>query len=356
MNKSNLQIYENISVLVTGHTGFKGAWLVAWLNKLNAKVSGFALPPEPVDINLFDEASIAEISETVFGDVREFEAVLKTLKEKQPTIIFHLAAQSLVLRSYTDPLGTYATNVMGTAHILEAARRVPSVRAVVIVTSDKCYENMGAQKLFSEDDPMGGYDPYSSSKGCAELLTSAYRRSYFSDGALIASARAGNVIGGGDWSEDRLIPDIVKAIDADQPIMLRNPGSTRPWQHVLEPLRGYLVLGSRLLEGDKNCAGGWNFGPIQDDAISVGNLAEKIISIWGKGHIQICQQADTLVEAINLDLDTSKARRKLGFEPVISIDHAIQLTVDWYRQFRVKSKSAHRLISDQIDVATSLIG
>ena len=328
-----LAAFRDTKVLITGHTGFKGAWLAMWLKQLGARVSGFALAPEDGEKSLFSLASVEHGLSSVIADLREQQAVHAAFKESNPDIVFHLAAQSLVRRSYEQPVETYATNVMGTVHVLEAARASSNLKGIVVVTSDKCYQNLEQQKGYQEDDPMGGADPYSSSKGCAELVVEAYRRSFFSDAdnALIASARAGNVIGGGDWCQDRLVPDIARAIASNSPVIIRNPDAIRPWQHVLEPLRGYLMLGERLLKGQREFAEGWNFGPNESDAIPVGDLAEKIGSVWGKGTITRQSNAQAPHEAGILTLDVEKARSRLGYHPILYIDAAIALTVDWYR-------------------------
>src|SRR2546430_5089898 len=268
MANSLASFYRGKKVLVTGHTGFKGGWLTAWLKILGAHVIGFALPPGTRP-NLFDAATIDRDMVSLFGDVRNFEELSGTFAERSPEIVIHSAAQPLVRRSYREPVETYATNVMGTVHVLEAARHTASVRALVVVTSDKCYDNREWFWGYREADAMGGHDPYSSSKGAAELVTAGYRKSFFSQNgsAGVGSARAGNVIGGGDWSEDRLVPDIVRAIYSGEPVVIRRPQSVRPWQHVLEPVRGYLVLAKRLFEGGRACADGWNFGPRDEDAI-----------------------------------------------------------------------------------------
>ncbi|HJN25820.1 MAG TPA: CDP-glucose 4,6-dehydratase [Rhodospirillales bacterium] len=343
--------YRDAKVLITGHTGFKGAWLALLLRQLGATVYGFALPPEDGEASLFHFAAVEKGMVSIIGDLRDRQAVAGALKNGNPDIVFHLAAQSLVRRSYEQPLETYATNVMGTAHVLEEARKSPSLKAVVVITSDKCYRNLEHHKGYREDDPMGGVDPYSSSKGCAELVIDAYRRSFFSaDGSsLIASARAGNVIGGGDWCQDRLVPDIARAIASETPVILRNPDATRPWQHVFEPLRGYLMLGLRLINAENEFAEGWNFGPDKCDAISVGDLAEKIVSYWGKGEIRRQPDADAPHEAGILTLDIEKVRSRLGYNPTLGIDAAIGLSVDWYRAHMANPSGAALLCQNQID-------
>lgn len=345
-----MTFYKDKTVLLTGHTGFKGAWLVSWLKALGAKVIGFSLPPEAGTQNLFEAAHVERDMISVFGDLRDYNSLVDVFKAHSPEIVFHLAAQSLVRRSYHEPIATYATNVMGTVHVLEAARQTPSVRSVVIITSDKCYENREWIWGYRENDPMGGHDPYSSSKGCAEIVTNAYRSSFFNKDrrVAIASARAGNVIGGGDWAEDRLIPDVIRAIAADEPIVLRNPNAIRPWQHVFEPLRGYLMLGERLYQQGDAFAEGWNFGPSDEDAIPVNRLVKGIIQHWGLDELMVEELNDGLHEAQYLKLDCSKARMKLGWRPLIANDEALQLTVEWYKAYHDDPSSASQLTAQQI--------
>ncbi|MFN6935041.1 MAG: CDP-glucose 4,6-dehydratase, partial [Tsuneonella sp.] len=302
-------------VFLTGHTGFKGSWMSLWLQQMGARLTGFALPA-PTDPALFAVARVADGMTSIIGDIRDADALKSALLAADPEIVIHMAAQPLVRASYQDPVGTYATNVMGTVHLLEAVRAAPSVRAVCVVTTDKCYENREWVWGYREDEPMGGYDPYSNSKGCAELVTSAYRRSFFADaGPAIASGRAGNVIGGGDWAADRLVPDILRAIVAGEPVMIRNPLATRPWQHVLEPLSGYLVLCQALWTRGDAVAGGWNFGPRDDDARPVQWIVERMCALWGEG---ASWERDGTVqphEANYLKLDISKAHSGLGWQP-----------------------------------------
>ena len=322
-------------VLVTGHTGFKGGWLCLWLQRLGAEVIGYALEP-PTQPNLFESARVGEGMRSILGDVRDFDALWTTVREYRPEIIFHMAAQPLVMPAYRQPLETYAINVLGTVHLLEAVRRTAGVRAVVIVTSDKCYENREWSKGYREDEPMGGYDPYSSSKGCAELVTSAYRRSFFAptsnqSGVALASARAGNVIGGGDWAEDRLIPDVIRSFRAGQPVTLRCPDAVRPWQHVLEPLSGYLTLAERLWKDGPAFAEGWNFGPHDDDAWPVRRLVEQLTILWGDGARWHRDDTPHPHEARYLKLNCAKAATKLGWWSRWSLDRALTETVAWYR-------------------------
>ncbi len=342
--------YRGKKVLVTGHTGFKGGWLSSWLKSLGADVIGLALPPDTKP-NLFDSICLGCGMVSVLGDIRDASVVSSIFRQHSPEIVFHNAAQPLVRRSYREPVETYATNVMGTAHVLEAIRNTPSVRAVVVVTSDKAYENREWFWGYREEDALGGHDPYSSSKACAELVTAAYRQSFFNpeNGARVATARAGNVIGGGDWSEDRLVPDIVRGIIANQPIVIRRPDSVRPWQHVLEPVRGYLMLAQHLWE-NRDFAEAWNFGPRDEDAISVGDLAKHTIAKWGKGELQIQPKKNAPHEAQFLRLNTNKARTRLGWQPILNIDQALSWTVDWYRKFYDDANSASSILAEQIEL------
>jgi CDP-glucose 4,6-dehydratase len=350
MPTSFADFYRGKKVLVTGHTGFKGGWLAAWLKSLGADVIGFALPPDTTP-NLFDSICLGRDMVSILGDIREPSVLSSVFQQQSPDIVFHNAAQPLVRRSYREPVETYATNVMGTVHLLEAVRNTPSVRSVVVVTSDKCYENREWFWGYREEDSLGGHDPYSSSKACAELVTAAYRESFFGkDGSPgVATARAGNVIGGGDWSEDRIVPDIVRGITTSQSVIIRRPDSVRPWQHVLEPLRGYLMLAQHLWES-RNYAEPWNFGPRDEDAITVGDLAKHVISKWGKGELKIQPDPHAPHEAQFLRLNTSKARTRLGWKPVLDIDRALSWTVDWYRKFYEDPTSASALTAEQIDL------
>ncbi len=319
-------------VLVTGHTGFKGAWLSLWLHRLGAEVTGFALPP-PTDPSLFDAARIGELLRHVEGDVRDPQALAAVVAEARPDVVFHLAAQPLVRYSYEQPVETYATNVMGTVHLLEAVRQVPEVQAVVCVTSDKCYENREWVWPYRESDPMGGHDPYSSSKGCAELAVAAWRNSYFRDaGPALASVRAGNVIGGGDWASDRLVPDLVRAFEAGAAPLIRSLDAVRPWQHVLEALGGYLLLAERLAAGDRTLAEAWNFGPADEDARPVGWIVERMRAAWGGNATE--PRPDTGLrphEAGLLRLDTAKARSALGWRPSLPLEQALDWIVAWHK-------------------------
>jgi CDP-glucose 4,6-dehydratase len=328
--------WNETKVFVTGHTGFKGSWLCLLLEELGARVSGFALPP-PTEPSLFDAAKIGSSVDSVIGDVRGYDAVVSAIKAAAPDLVFHLAAQPLVRYSYENPVETYATNVMGTVHVLEAVRTLGTVKAVVAVTSDKCYENREWIYPYRETDPMGGHDPYSSSKGCAELVAAAYRASYFppsrlsEHGTALASVRAGNVIGGGDWALDRLIPDLVRAFEAGEAPVIRSPGSVRPWQHVLEALVGYVAIAEHLLAGEAHFADAWNFGPADEDAKPVAWIVNRIAKAWGVESGWRDWQGDAPHEADLLKLDCSKARAELGWRPTLTLDQAIDSIVAWHK-------------------------
>ncbi len=330
MNKG---FWQAKRVLLTGHTGFKGSWLALWLQAAGAQVHGLALAPATRP-NLFSLAGVGDGMHSVEGDIRDFPTVKKVVEDVRPEIIVHMAAQPLVRYSYAHPLETYATNVMGTAHVLEAARLSDSTRVVVNVTTDKCYENREWVWGYREDEAMGGFDPYSSSKGCAELVTSAYRQSFLADaGIALASARAGNVIGGGDWAEDRLVPDILRAFEASRPVTIRNPGSIRPWQHVLEPLSGYMLLAEKLWGDPKRFAGAWNFGPRDDDARPVSWIVDRLASRWGNGASWGLDPQPQPHEATYLKLDISKARSALGWVPRWSLEAALDRIVEWHQAY-----------------------
>ncbi len=319
-------------VLVTGHSGFKGVWLTLWLQRLGARVSGFAGPP-PSDPSLHALARAGEDVESFEGDVRDAQALERAVAAAAPEVIVHMAAQALVRRSFEDPRETYEINTMGTVNLLDAVRRRgESVRAVVVVTSDKCYENREWEWGYREDEPLGGFDPYSSSKGCAELVTSAFRSSFFADpdGPRVASARAGNVIGGGDWGADRLVPDLMRAALAGEQLRVRNPNSIRPWQHVLNPLSGYLLLAQALCE-DADCATAWNFGPSEHDARPVGWLVERLAEQWPGGLSWSLDDGPHPHEARYLKLDSSRARLRLGWRPPVELADALASIVAWYR-------------------------
>lgn len=327
-------------VFLTGHTGFKGSWMSLWLQSLGASVSGLALAP-PTQTNLWEIARVAtEMTASVHGDVQDADALALAMDAARPEIVMHMAAQSLVRASYQEPVRTYGTNVMGTVNLLEAVRQTPGVRAVLIITTDKCYENLEVQRGYRETDPMGGRDPYSNSKGCAELVTAAYRASFFNPpqndqhGVSVASVRAGNVIGGGDWAADRLVPDLLSAFDRGAPVQIRHPHALRPWQHVLEPLRGYLMLAERLvLEGAK-FAEGWNFGPEEDDAKPVEWIVQQMANRWGKGAVWKKDEREYPHEATLLRLDISKARHRLNWHPALRISDALDLTLAWNKAWR----------------------
>jgi CDP-glucose 4,6-dehydratase len=326
-------------VLVTGHTGFKGAWLSLWLQELGAEVVGLSLADPPTSPSLYELARVGDgMADSVVCDIRDAEGVERAFESVRPEVVMHLAAQPLVRRSFEIPRGTFETNVMGTVNVLEAVRGHDEVRAVVIVTSDKCYENHGLERGYREDDPMGGHDPYSSSKGAAELIVSSYRRSFFSDpdGTRIASARAGNVIGGGDWGKDRLVPDMVRAAIAGETLRLRNPRAVRPWQHVINPLSGYLTLVQALYESFEY-NGGWNFGPVQGEARTVEWVVERISSLWPGGVSWVIDGADQSREAHYLELDSSQAGERLGWQASLGLHAAIEATVAWHRLLVDKS-------------------
>ncbi len=333
---SSPSFWRGKRVFMTGHTGFKGAWLALWLTDLGAEVTGYSLPP-PTDPSLFDMAGLRSRLRHIEGDVRDEAALTHAVGEAPPEIVFHMAAQSLVRVSYEEPAATYATNVMGTVNLLEAVRRCEGVRAVVCVTSDKCYENRETPRPYREDDAMGGYDPYSSSKGCAELVASAYRRSFFggqsdsAGGTAIATARAGNVIGGGDWAKDRLIPDLLNGFAAGVRPRVRFPSAVRPWQHVLEPLAGYLRLAEALWAGDRGAAEGWNFGPDDADSRPVRWIADRLAVLWGEGAAWETTGEPQPHEAHFLRLDCAKARQQLGWRPAWGLDEALRQTVAWRR-------------------------
>lgn len=333
-------------VLVLGHTGFKGSWLSLWLRELGASVLGLSLGI-PTNPSLFALAGIEGSVPTRYGDIRDLRAVSEAMAACAPEIVFHLAAQPLVRLSYRQPVETYATNVMGTVHILEAIRSVQSVRSVIVVTSDKCYENRERPEPYREDAPMGGFDPYSSSKGCAELVTSAYRRSFLADRKIgIASVRAGNVIGGGDWAEDRLLPDCIRALGAGKKIDIRNPRAVRPWQHVLEPLCGYLILAERLYADIGHFAEAWNFGPDESDAREVSWIVSRVVGLWGAGAWESVSK-DALHEAHYLKVDSAKAHAVLGWKPRLDLTQCIDWTVEWYRRQR-DGEGAASLTNEQI--------
>jgi CDP-glucose 4,6-dehydratase len=337
----NAVFWRGKKVFLTGHTGFKGSWLSLWLQQMGAQVTGYALQP-PTNPSLFEVADVARDMTSIIGDIRDAEALSRAMCKAAPDIVIHMAAQPLVRYSYANPVETYATNVMGTVHVLEAVRQSPSVRAVVNVTSDKCYENKEWVWGYRENEPMGGFDPYSNSKGCAELVASAYRNSYFNPAKYVdhrvalASVRAGNVIGGGDWAADRLIPDILRSISAGQPVVIRSPHAIRPWQHVLEPLSGYLLLAQKLYEKGAVYAEGWNFGPNDEDAKPVQWIAEHLTRLWGEGASWALDSGNHPHEAHYLKLDCSKAKMRLDWQPRWHLDHALEMIVSWQRTWLAK--------------------
>jgi CDP-glucose 4,6-dehydratase len=342
-------------VLLTGHTGFKGSWLSAWLAARGAKVFGYALAPEAR--SLFADAGIAKRIDSTIGDIRDRQGLEAVFAKAQPEVVLHLAAQAIVRASFDDPVGTFETNVMGTIHVLEAARRAPCVRAVVNVTSDKCYENREQVWPYRETDAMGGSDPYSASKGCAELVTASWRKSFFTGRGslsarpdlLLASGRAGNVIGGGDWAEDRLIPDCIRAIERGDEVAIRSPHAVRPWQHVLEPLSGYLRLAERLSVEGEGLAEGWNFGPHDDcPPKSVSWVVERLVTRWGPAARWRIDGADHPKEAKLLRVDATKAALKLDWTPRLDTAGAVDWTVDWYKRF-LAGESAAALVDEQLE-------
>lgn len=334
----NATFWAGKHVFVTGHTGFKGSWLSLWLQQFGAHVTGYALAP-PTNPSLFEVARVAQGMTSVISDIRDGPALTQTMRKAAPDIVIHMAAQPLVRRSYVDPVENYSTNIMGTVHLLEAVRQTPSVRAVVNVTSDKCYENKEWVWGYRENEPMGGFDPYSSSKGCAELITAAYRNSFFNTNkhsehqVALATARAGNVIGGGDWAEDRLIPDILSAIQRGQNVNIRNPHATRPWQHVLEPLSGYLALSEKLYTEGSVFAEAFNFGPAEEDAKPVEWIVERLTQQWGDGANWMLDQADHPHEANYLKLDCSKAKMRLGWRPRWTLEAALEKIILWHKAY-----------------------
>lgn len=358
-------IYANERVLVTGHSGFKGGWLVGWLKKLGAKVAGASLPPDQGDDNLFERAKISDrCSENHFIDIRNEDQVNKLISVFRPTIIFHLAAQPLVKRSYAEPLLTFSTNILGAANVLESARKCASVKAVVFVTSDKVYKNKEWLWSYRENDELGGLDPYSASKGAAEIVAKSFMDvlpGVTAEGYLLATARGGNVIGGGDWSENRIIPDIVRALRANNPIVLRYPKAIRPWQHVLELCAGYLTLGVHLLKGNKDQSkppsyfkGSFNFGPERFNEVAVIRLVEEALAVCGKqGHPVRIEKTD-LHESTYLRLDSTKSREHLSWKPALSFDQTVSWTMRWYNNYIENPSSAPSLLDAQINDYTSI--
>jgi len=351
----NAEFWCGKRVLLTGHTGFKGSWLSLWLQSMGAQVVGYALAP-PTEPSLFEVAGVGAGMTSVIGDILDLEHLRSVFAEHKPEIVIHMAAQPLVRYSYAEPVETYSTNVMGTVNLLEAVRGTPGVKAVVNVTTDKCYENREWAWGYRENEAMGGYDPYSSSKGCAELVTAAYRNSFFNSATFnvkhsiaIASARAGNVIGGGDWAEDRLIPDIMRAITQGRSVTIRNPHAIRPWQHVLEPLSGYLKLAQKLYEEGAAYAEGWNFGPNDEDAKPVQWIVEQLTQSWGEGASWLLDGGEHPHEAHYLKLDCSKAKSRLDWHPRWHLDEALKRIVDWQKQY-LYGRDMRAVTIEQIDL------
>jgi CDP-glucose 4,6-dehydratase len=325
------EFWRGRTVLVTGVTGFKGSWLALLLAQMGAKVAGYSLPP-PTRPSLFERARLGDDVDWTDGDVRSVGGVVEAVRRVRPEVVFHLAAQPIVRLSYEQPVQTFDTNVMGTVHLLEAVRRSPATRVVVVVTSDKCYEDTGSSAGYREDDRLGGYDPYATSKACAELVTSAYRRSFFALGApAVVTARAGNVIGGGDWARDRLVPDVVTALAANQPAVIRNPLCIRPWQHVLDPLAGYLLVAERAWEAGGAIDPAWNFGPNPESEQPVSRVAAEICRFWGDNARWQHDPSEQPHETLRLTLDSGKARKQLGWKPRLPYEQAVEWTTRWYR-------------------------
>ncbi len=348
-----MSFWNDKKVFLTGHTGFKGSWLSLWLQSLGANVTGYALTP-PTSPNLFTVAKVESGMRSVIGDIRNLDYLRKIMKETNPDILIHMAAQPLVRYSYINPVETYNTNVMGTVHLLEAARENKNIKAILNVTSDKCYDNKEVDRGYKEDEAMGGFDPYSNSKGCAELVTSAYRNSFFNvkkhheHGVALATARAGNVIGGGDWAEDRLIPDFMRAIVSKQKLSIRNPYAIRPWQHVLEPLKGYLMLCQKLYEKGSKFSESFNFGPHENDAKNVEWILGRLVQFWGEDvAFEIAVNTSQLHEAHFLKLDTTKARTQLAWEPLWNIEEALQRICAWHRAY-LEGKDMHSYSLNEI--------
>ncbi len=352
MTPDFLEIFRGKRVLVTGHTGFKGSWLTLWLEKLGAEVAGYSLAP-PTDPAMFDLCGVAEAIDHRIGDIRDAEHMTAFVREVRPDVVFHLAAQPIVRQSYDDPIETVTTNIVGTANVLEAVRALGAPCAVVVVTSDKCYENRDWIWGYREDDPMGGHDPYSMSKGATELVVSSWRRSYFGKdgGVKLASARAGNVLGGGDWAKDRIVPDCIRAFSRGEKVELRNPGATRPWQHVLEPLGGYLLLAARLLsdDADRYCSG-WNFGPQPDDVQPVGTIVRLMATAWGENAASTLSNGPHPKEAALLSLNCDKAMGLLHWKPCWHLNDLVQHSVEWYRQWLQAPAGLRQMTLDQISI------
>jgi len=347
--------FRNRKVLITGHTGFKGSWLTFWLNRLGAEITGVALEPH-TSLDAFYAMNIALLCNDLRHDINDFKGLFKIFTQVQPEIVFHLAAQPLVIESYKNPLYTLNTNIIGTTNILEACRLTPSVKVIVVVTSDKCYENRESPLGYRENNRIGGNDPYSASKACAEIVVHSYRESFFKDKSSksLASVRAGNVIGGGDWAKNRIVPDCIRSLKENRRILLRNPDAARPWQHVLEPLGGYLLLALKMLKKPENYNEPWNFGPGYDGIKSVEELTIEIIRFWGMGSYQSANHKGKIQETGMLKLDISKARQKLKWNPVLSFEESVKLSVDWYKS-QITNENMVKLSLDQIDYYESVM-
>ena len=350
----NRRFWSGKRAFITGHTGFKGGWLSAWLLDLGATVAGYALAPASPRA-LFVDAALGREMESTLGDVRDRGALLDAMREARPDIIFHLAAQPLVRESYERPLETFSTNVLGTVNVLDCARALPSVRAAIIVTSDKCYDLGHADRRHAEGDPLGGNDPYSASKACAEIVAASFRESYSTSGVAIATARAGNVVGGGDWAKDRLIPDLLRAFDQGTPATIRQPGAVRPWQHVLDPLAGYLTLAAALCEAPAKFGAAWNFGPPAAHEIAVAALADIAVRAWGRGAAWHASNGTFPRESPALRLDSSKAARELGWHAVVPLEPALRWTIEWHRE-RESGANPRALLRRDITRYESLLG
>jgi CDP-glucose 4,6-dehydratase len=354
--------YKNKKVLITGHTGFKGSWLAIWLKELGADVIGYALDP-PSEPNNFEATKLQDRVTDIHGDIRDIKRLMETFKKYQPELVFHLAAQPIVRFSYDEPKITFDTNVGGTANVLEAIRLTPSVKVLVNITSDKCYENKEWIWGYRENDPMGGYDPYSASKGCAELVFNSYLRSFFSQSATqtrqigAASVRAGNVIGGGDWGKDRLVPDCIRALSSGQKIGIRSPYAVRPWQHVLEPLRGYMQLGAMLSQYPQKYSGAWNFGPDDSSHLTVAEMADRLIMYWGDGAWDDLSDPKAFHEANLLKLNCDKAHAELHWHSALTIDECLQMTAEWYKEFysEGQTKDMHPFCLAQINQYAEMV-
>ncbi|PGM90823.1 CDP-glucose 4,6-dehydratase [Bacillus cereus] len=340
-------------VFITGHTGFKGSWLTLFLTSLGAEVVGYSSHPASIP-NLFEQCNVSKECITIKGDITDYDSLFHALKQHNPDILFHLAAQPIVTTSYKNPIETFKTNVLGTVHVLEAAKHIESIRGIINVTSDKCYENDGSgNRAFAETDRLGGFDPYSASKACAELVATSYQKSFFRTNTLhLASVRAGNVIGGGDWAEDRLFPDIIRAYLQDRPLCIRNKNAIRPWQHVLDPLHGYILLAENLWK-DAEYAAAWNFGPMNELNRTVHDVIQSIIKLWNQPLTILSPHTNTLYESPILTLDSTKAVNKLGWTPKLSTDHSIAWTVDWYKKY-ASGENMESFTRQQIDAFKNL--